>query len=211
MHLYSSQILLRTTMKQPQALVSMHRLLVCQTPIVLTSSKLIFIFMLTSGTASLASVNIGAIVGGTVGGILVLLCVFALILGCMIKQHRTKSQSTGRVNYSTARQTATATSTRSVPPQPQQPPAAYTIPQPEAAGSTFTYSYNQPTDPTITAAPPPAYGLHDNFATYKGQNVDAPPYMYNETRSSFSQPPTAPPLYPSQPSFVHPPPYQPQA
>ena len=88
-------------------------------------------------------------------------------------------------------------------------PAAFTLPRPEAAWSTFTY--NQPTDPTITAVPPPAYGLHDNFATYNEEQSDLPPPSYSETRPSLSLPPSAPPLYPPQSPFTYPPSYPPQA
>ena len=159
---------------------------------------IIMFLIFTSRTASLASVNIGAIVGGIIGGI-VILVVSAIILSSIIKKRGYTFLSCSRVNCSTARQTATATSTRSEPTQPQQPPAAFTLPRPEAAGSTFTYSYNQPTDSTITAAPPPAYGLRDNFVTYNEEQSDLPPPSYSsETRPSFSLPSSAPPLYTPQ-------------
>ena len=176
------------------------------------------------------SSNIGAIIGGTIGGI-ILLVAFIVILSCIIRQRKRNTSpvqnTAGRVNFSTARQTVVGlppTTTTSVPTQSQQPPTAFMVPQPEAAGATFTYNYNQPadtaatfthnqpTDPSITAAPPPAYGIADNYATYNEGQSDLPPPSYSETRPSLSLPPSAPPLYPAQsPAFVYPPSYPPQA
>ena len=153
------------------------------------------------------SSNIGAIIGGTIGGI-ILLVAFVVILSCIIKKQKhntSRVQNTvGRVNFSTARQNM--------------------VPRPEPAGTTFTYNYNQPadtaatfthnqpTDPSITEAPPPAYGLANNYATYNEGQSDLPPPSYSETRPSLSLPPSAPPLYPAQsPTFVYPPSYPPQA
>ena len=86
-----------------------------------------------TGSPSFASA-IGAIVGGTIGGV-VLLIVFVSILSCIIiKQHKitTRIRSTGTVNFSTTRQTVVAPPpTTSVPTQPQQPPADFTLPRPE--------------------------------------------------------------------------------
>ena len=151
---------------------------------------------------------------------------FIVILSCIVKQHKRTST---RVNISTARRPDVGlplTTTTSVPTQPQQPPTAFNIvPRPEAAvGATFnnnhnqiadtaaTFTHNQPTDPSITAAPPPAYGNADNYATYNEGQSDLPPPSYSETRPSLSLPPSAPPLYPAQsPTFVYPPPCPPQA
>ena len=109
---------------------------------------------------------------------------FVLILCYIIKQHKnaTQIQNTARVNFSTTGQTVFSSAYTSVttqPQQPQQPPAAFTLPRPEAAGSTFTCSYNQPTDPAITAAPPPSYGLHDDFTTITEEQSDLLPPSYS--------------------------------
>ena len=149
---------------------------------------------------------------------------FIVILRC-IKQH---NRTPTRRYRSTARQADVGlplTTTSSVPTQPQQPPTAFNmVPRPEAAGATFTHNNNQPadtaatfthnqsTDTSITAAPPPAYGIADNYATYNEGQSDLPPPSYSETRPSLSLPPSAPPLYPAQsPAFVYPPSYPPQA
>ena len=148
----------------------------------------IFYTMLISlgptGSPSFESVNIGAVVGGTIGGVIVLLVAFVsiLIMSYIIKKKKstTRIRSTGRVNLSTTGQSTVDYT--SVPTQPQQPRADFTLTRPEAAGPTFTCSYNQPTDPTITADPPPAYGLHDDFATYNEEQSDLPPPSYSETQ-----------------------------
>ena len=90
----------------------------------------------------------------------------------------------------------------------QQPPAFNMAPRPEAAQPADTATT---TDPSITAAPPPAYGLADNYANYNEGQSDLPPPSYSETRPSLSLPPSAPPLYPAQSTaFVYPPSYPPQ-
>ena len=132
--------------------------------------------------SSFASVNIGAAVGGTIGGVIVLLVAFVSILSYIIKKKKstTRFRSTSRVNVSTTGQTTVDYT--SLPTQPQQPRATFTLTRPEAAGPTFPYSYNQPTDPTITADPPPAYGIHNNFAIYNEEQSDLPPPSYSETQ-----------------------------
>ena len=106
---------------------------------------------------------------------------FVLILSYIIKQHKNATQirNTARVNFSTTGQTVFSSAYTSLTTQPQQLPAAFTLPQPEAAGSTFTCSYNQPTDSAITAAPPPSYGLHDDFTTITEEQSDLPPPSYS--------------------------------
>ena len=121
------------------------------------------------------SSNIGAIIGGTIGGIILLVALIVIFSWIIHKQKLSTSRVRNTaVSFSTAQQTVVGLTT-TVPTQPQQ---------------TFTYTYNQPTDPSITAAPPPAYGLADNFATYNEGQSDLPPPSYSETSPSISLPDT---------------------
>ena len=115
------------------------------------------------------------------------------------QQSRSQVQSTQRINLSSVRTrtsfASTTTNTTTAQPssqpvstQPQQPPASYNLPRPEAPGSVFTY--NQPSAPTITEAPPPAYDTHENYATYKEESNDLPPpyqpRSYNKPAAQYS-------------------------
>ena len=71
-------------------------------------------------------------------------------------------------------------------------------------GSVFTY--NQPSNPTISDAPPPAYGTHDKYSSYneKDEKSDLPPpYQppYVDTAGAY---PTAPQAYPPPGGYAYP-------
>ena len=104
--------------------------------------------------------------------------------------------------------TTTTTSSQPVSTEPAQapPPAPINLPRPEAQGSVFTY--NQPLNPTISDAPPPAYGTHDNYSSYneKDEKSDLPPpYQppYVDTAAAYL---TAPQVYPPPGEYAYPPP-----
>ena len=88
------------------------------------------------------------------------------------------------IHFVSSSQTAAVSTTTSSSSQPltqaQQAPAVFNMPQPKQADST-AYTYNQPTDPTITSAPPPAYGFQSNYSTYDEKDNEksdlAPPYQ----------------------------------
>ena len=107
--------------------------------------------------------------------------------------------------------TTTTTSSQPVSTEPAQapPPAPFNLPRPEAQGSVFTY--NQPSNPTITDAPPPAYGTHDKYSTYneKDNKSDLPPPYQPPYVNTAADYPTAPQAYPPRVApgdAAHPPP-----
>ena len=100
-------------------------------------------------------------------------------------KRQSRSQTPTRIQLSTVdgtttNRTTTTTATTQPSPQllsrPQQPTVDHSMPQPKAPGSMLTY--NQPSNPTITEAPPPAYGVHEKYATYNENSYDLPPPAY---------------------------------
>ena len=136
------------------------------------------------------SVNIGAIVGGTIGGVIVLIIAIVIVRHVLLQNKRQRGDwfafntSTTRhssrpniIRTAVVTSTTTTTSSQPVSTEPAQapPPAPFDLPRPEAQGSVFTY--NQPSNPTISDAPPPAYGTHDKYSSYneKDEKSDLPP------------------------------------
>ena len=171
----------------------------------LLSNNVINFCLGPASSPPVVSSNIGAIIGGTIGGIILLVALIVIFSWMIHKQKLSTSRVQNTViDFSTAQQTVVGLTTTSVPTQPQQPPTAFNlVPRPEAAvRATFThnnnqpvdtaatFTHNQPTDPSITAAPPPAYGIADNYATYNEGQSDLPPPSYSETRPSVSLPDT---------------------
>ena len=108
----------------------------------------------------------GAVVGGTIGAIVILAIIIVLwhMLYANKRQRGSYFNFNSRhvpIHFVSSSQTAAVSTTTSSSSQPltqaQQAPAVFNMPQPKQADSTFTY--NQPTDPTITSAPPPAFKL----------------------------------------------------
>ena len=96
-------------------------------------------------------------------------------------KRQSRSQTPTRIQLSTVDGTTTTTATTQPSPQPvssrpQQPTVGHSVPQPKAPGSMLTY--NQPSNPTITEAPPPAYGVHEKYTTYNENSYDLPPPAY---------------------------------
>ena len=101
-------------------------------------------------------------------------------------KRQSRSQTLTRIQLSTVdctttNTTTTTTATTQPSPQlvssrPQQPTVGHSMPQPKALGSMLTY--NQPSNPTITEAPPPAYGVHEKYTTYNENSYDLPPPAY---------------------------------
>ena len=146
----------------------------------------------------------GAALGGTFG-VIVLLILLIIILRHMLctnkrqrgsylafnTRHFPRVVTSSRVSTTT---TTTSSSSQSVSTELQQAPAAFNLPHaPEQPASAF--AYNQPTDPTITAAAPPAYALHSNYSTYDEKSRE------KDEKSDLS-PPYQPPAfgYPVEPS-----------
>ena len=137
---------------------------------------------------SSAGNSVGVVVGGFLGGIVLIVLLFvALTMFASIVYrncNKTTNQSAPiRVNYTTGYPTMSS-SRLGYPQQPSAVPFNLTQPGEEPVTQT------QPTDSDFTKAPPPAYGLHENFTEYK----ETLPPSYSEERNNFSQPlPTQPP------------------
>ena len=159
--------------------------------------------------------NLGAAIGGTIGGI-VLLIILIIVLRHMLYTNkrqrgsflafntrhvpRVVTSSRAAVVSTTTTTTSSSSQPAAVSTQPQQAPAAFNLPPPEQPASTFTY--NQPTDPTITATAPPAYGFHSNYSTYdeksrgKDEKSDLPP-PYQPPAFGYPVEPSAPGFQPA--------------
>ena len=165
------------------------------------------------------SVNIGAIVGGTIGGVIVLIIAIVIVRHILLENKRKRgdwfafntTRNISRPNVirtAAVISTTTTTSSQPVSTEPAQapPPAPFDLPRPEAQGSAFTY--NQPSNPTISDAPPPAYSTHNKYSSYneKDEKSDLPPpYQppYVDTAGAY---PTAPQAYPPPGGYAYPPP-----
>ena len=163
------------------------------------------------------SVNLGAIIGGTIGGVIVLIIAIVIVRHILLQNKRQRgdwfafntTRNISRPNVIRAAvvtSTATTTSSQPVSTEPAQAPlpAPFDLPRPEAQGS----AYNQPSNPTVTDAPPPAYGTHDKYSSYneKDEKSDLPPpYQppYVDTAAAY---PTAPQAYPPPSGYAYPPP-----
>ena len=163
-------------------------------------------------------INIGAVIGGTIGGVVVLI-IAIVILRQVLLQNKRQRGDWFAFNTSTTRHSSrpniirtavvtstTTTSSQPVSTEPAQapPPAQFDLPRPEAQGSVFTY--NQPSNPTISDAPPPAYGTHNKYSSYneKDEKSDLPPPYetpYVDTAGAY---PTAPQAYPPPSGYLPP-------
>ena len=162
-------------------------------------------------------VNIGAIIGGTIGGVVVLIIAIVIVRQVLLENKRKRgdwlafntTRNISRPNLirpAVVTSTTTTTSSQPVSTEPAQapPPAPFDLPRPEAQESAFTY--NQPSNPTISDPPPPAYGTHDKYSTYieKDDKSDLPPpYQppYVDTAAAY---PTAPQAYPQPGGYAYP-------
>ena len=175
----------------------------------------------------LFSLLVGAVVGGTIAAIFLVTVFIFILIACIVKKPKAvlKFLRTGHLEAAHPPQTPGATTShRAEYPRQQPSEFAFTLPQrPEeaaAAAADFPVSLARAvttaestasplTDTSITAAPPPAYGLADNYATYNKEQSDLPPPSYSETLSSLSLP-TSPAIVSLQSSSADPPPYSPQ-
>ena len=123
----------------------------------------------------------------------------------VFRNYKTMNQSVPRrVNYTTGYPTMS-----SRPEYPEQPSVLFNLPQPREEPVTQTrptdshYAFNlpqepvpqtQPTDSDFTEAPPPAYGLHENFTEYK---ETLPPSYSDEFKTNNSSQPLPAQLPPS--------------
>ena len=165
------------------------------------------------------SVNLGAIIGGTIAGVIVLIIVIILVRHVLLQNKRKRGDwfafnTTRNISRPNVIRAAVVTSTTTTTPsqpvstEPAQapPPAPFDLPRPEAQGSVFTY--NQPSNPTISDAPPPAYGTHDKYSSYneKDEKSDLPPPYQPPYVSTAAAYPTAPQAYPPPGGYAYPPP-----
>ena len=164
-------------------------------------------------------INIGAVIGGTIGGVVVLIIAIVILRQVLLQNKRQRGDwfafntSTTRhssrpniIRTAVVTSTTTTTSSQPVSTEPAQapPPAQFDLPRPEAQGSVFTY--NQPSNPTISDAPPPAYGTHNKYSSYneKDEKSDLPPPYetpYVDTAGAY---PTAPQAYPPPSGYLPP-------
>ena len=176
--------------------------------------------MICYNSINTESVNIGGLIGGIVGGVIVLIIAIVIVRHILLQNKRqrgdwfafnTNTWHISRPNVIRAAvvtSTTTTTSSQPVSTEPAQvpPPAPFDLPRPEAQESVFTY--NQPSNPTISDAPPPAYGTHDNYSSYneKDEKSDLPPPYQPPYVNTAAAYPTVPQVYPPPGGYAYPPP-----
>ena len=127
---------------------------------------------------ALVPTTIGAIVG-----VLVLLVVMVAVFYIAVRIWRTRPQharatSTHMTHSSNVTTISTGSSSNISPPHPPLSTIAFNLPQPQPQ-SAPKLTFTQPSNPSITEAPPPAYHLHETFAIYsenKKPSDDPPLY-----------------------------------
>ena len=128
-----------------------------------------------------------ALIGGSIGGILILTLIIAIVIFFAVRACYTRRSQASATCASTQPGTA-PTNSSSIPlstqpyPRAHQPPptTAFNLPQPQPQ-SAPKLTFTQPSNPSITDAPPPAYHLHKTFANYsenKKPSDDPPPYRH---------------------------------
>ena len=131
--------------------------------------------------------SIGGSIGGSIAGVFV---VFVVAIGAVFyavriwrtRQQHARATSTHVTHSSNDTATSTNNSSSPLSTQPHSPlvlPTTFlNLPQPQPQ-SAPKLTFTQPSNPSITEAPPPAYHLHETFAIYsenKKPSDDPPPY-----------------------------------
>ena len=126
--------------------------------------------------------RIAGAIAGAIAGVFLLVVVIAAVFYITVRICRAKSQHARATNtHITHSSNGTTTSTGSIPlsTQPHPPPTTtFNLPQPQPQ-SAPVLTFTQPSNPSITEVPPPAYHLHETFAIYsenKKPSDDPPPY-----------------------------------
>ena len=135
--------------------------------------------MTPTTTHARESITAGAIAGGFV--LTAILIVFYIAVHVRIRRTRpqhARATSTHVAHSSNSTTTSTGSILLSTQPHPPPPTTGFNLPQPQPQ-SAPVLTFTQPSNPSITEVPPPAYHLHETFAIYsenKKPSDDPPPY-----------------------------------
>ena len=131
--------------------------------------------------------RIAGAIAGPIAGVFVVVVAIAVVfyiavrIWCAKQQHHARATSTHMTHSSDGTTTSTGSSSIPLSAQPHPPPptTAFNLPQPQPQ-SAPVLTFTQPSNPSITEAPPPAYHFHETFANYsenkKPAADDPPPY-----------------------------------